>query len=102
MEVAKTIFQKWNNMMFDCLTDMKDILCLLLVLENERCKEEYYLIGDSFHYTLLAQNCYDLVLLFHTSVFVKLLEVGVRGEEVYGLDKVSCIYFPNTLLNCVN
>lgn len=101
MEVAKTIFQKWNNMMFECLTDMKDILCLLLVLENERCKEEYYLIGDSFHYTLLAQNCYDLVLLFHTSVFVKLLGVGVRGEEIYGLDKVSCIYFPNTLLTVI-
>lgn len=89
-------------MMFECLTDMKDILCLLLVLENERCKEEYYLIGDSFHYTLLAQNCYDFVLLFHTSVFVKLLGVGVRGGEIYELDKVSCIYFPNTLLNCVN
>lgn len=101
MEVAKTIFQKWNNMMFECLTDMKDILCLLLVLENERCKEEYYLIGDSFHYTLLAQNCYDLVLLYHTSVFVKLLGVGVRGEVVYGLDKVSCIYFPNTLLTVI-
>lgn len=101
MEVAKTIFQKWNNMMFECFTDVKDILCLLLVLENERCKEEYYLIGDSFHYTLLAQNCYDLVLLFHTSVFVKLLGVGVRGEVVYGLDKVSCIYFPNTLLTVI-
>lgn len=101
MEVAKTIYQKWNNMMFECFTDVKDILCLLLVLENERCKEEYYLIGDSFHYTLLAQNCYDLVLLFHTSVFVKLLGVGVRGEEVYGLDKVSCIYFPNTLLTVI-
>lgn len=82
MEVAKTIFQKWNNMMFECFTDVTDILCLLLVLENERCKEEYYLNGDSFHYTLLAQNCYDLVLLYHTSVFVELLGVGVRGEEV--------------------
>lgn len=89
-------------MMFECFTDVKDILCLLLVLENERCKEENYLNGDLFHYTLLAQNCYDLVLLYHTSVFVKLLGVGVRGEEIYGLDKVSCIYFSNTLLDCVN
>lgn len=88
--------------MFECFIDVIDILCFLLVLENERCKEEYYFIGDLFYYILFVQNCYDLVLLFYISVFVKLLGVGVRGEEVYGFDKVFCIYFLNILLNCVN
>lgn len=67
-------------MMFECFTYMTVILCLLLVLENERCKEEYYLNGNSFHYTLLALNCYDLVLLYHTSIFVR--GRGERGGSI--------------------
>lgn len=67
-------------MMFECFTDMKVILYLLLVFGNERCKEEYYLNGNSFHYTLLAWNCYDLVLLYHTSEFVR--GRGKRGGGI--------------------